>query len=153
MSEGVKGTALAAITCNWGGHECSGFGEDGAFSIEPSGERFNVVEGVDGSVVRAHTGSSLWVVKIKLLQTSATNAFFTAIHLLDTVDSTGVAGALPFVVKDANGLDAFLSPAMWIQKPPTMERSNKPMTQEWEFRAADGKMFYGGNNLLGIVIP
>ena len=149
--EGLKGYALAGLTINWGGHDFEGFAADAALSIEPTSDRFTFTEGADGSAARAKTGSKLYTVKISLLQTSASNAFCAAILQADEIDDSGIAGVLPFIFKDKNGLDAFFSPAMSIIKPPPIVRSNKIENQEWEFRAADGKVFPAGANLLGIL--
>lgn len=151
MSDGAKIVDLGAITVNWGGHDFSGFGQNQAFSIEPTSDRFTWVEGVDGSAARAATKSRLYTVKITLLQTSASNAFCSAIHEIDQVDSSGVAGSLPFIVKDANGTDLFFSPAMSVFKEPPMTRGNKVEDQEWEFRAPDGKLYLGGSKLIGLL--
>ncbi len=151
MSEGLKGTALAAQTINWGGHDFEGFGDDPALTIEPVGDRFVFTEGADGSAVRAATGSKLFTVKINLLQTSSSNAFATAIHLADLLDPNGIAGVLPFIWKDSLGADLFFSPAMSIIKPTTVQRGNTVKSQEWEFRAAEGVLTAAGAGLLGLI--
>jgi hypothetical protein len=151
VTEALKGYNLKGQTVNWGTHDFDGFGENNAFSIEPVGDRFTFTEGVDGSAARAATGSRLFIVKINLLQTSASNAFCAGIHAADLLDDSGIAGVLPFIWKDKNGLDLFFSPTMSIIKPPTIVRSNKVESQEWEFRAADGKLFPAGATLLGLL--
>lgn len=151
MAEGLKGYALSALTINWGGHDFEGFAEGAALSIEPTSDRFTVTEGADGSAARAATGSRLYTVKISLLQTSASNAFCAAIYQADELDDSGIAGVLPFVFKDKNGADFFMSPRMFITKPASIVRTNKIEPQEWEFRAADGKVFPAGATLLGLI--
>lgn len=118
-----------------------GFGESDAVTITPKSDTWKSTEGVDGSVAWAATGSGLYTIKISLLQTGRHNATLSGIWL--TQKATGLA--LPFVFKDASGLDAFVSPACMITKGPEIKRGNKINSQEWMLEAADGKPFWGGN--------
>jgi hypothetical protein len=120
-----------------------GFGEGDAFEVEPTADSWVKVEGVDGSVARAYTGSKSFKGVLRLLQTSPCNAKLQAIYNTDTTVSGGLA--LPFLYKDHNGLDLFIAGSGWIMKPPKMARSNKIATTEWALDFGEGKLFHGGN--------
>lgn len=117
-----------------------GFGEGSGIEITPKGPTWVSTEGVDGSAAWAYTGSKLFQVKIKLLQTAAANQQLQAIF--STQEETGAL--IPLVWKDTKGLDLFSSPSALIIQPPNVVRGSKIETQEWQIEASNGKLFLGG---------
>lgn len=128
----VAGVDLALI---------GGFSDSDAFEIEPASDHVTVTEGCDGSVAFADTGSTLFNVKIKLLQTSAANAALSGIYLIQKATKI----AVPVVYKDTSGADTFGSGAAVIVKPPKFNRGSKITSQEWSLSCADSVWFLGGN--------
>ncbi len=125
----------------------SGFGEGSAIEIEPVGDSFVTVTGVDGSMAFSYTAEKAFKMMIKLLSTSLANAVLSAAYMADiTALDLGKGGiVLPFVFKDNNGVDTFFSPKARIIKPPKIVRGSKVETQEWNLVGADGRIFLGGN--------
>lgn len=121
--------------------EIGGFAEGDGFEIEPASDRVDHVEGCDGSVAFSDTGSSLYLMKIKVLSTSAINAALTAIY--ETQIAT--KGSFPVAAKDLAGVDAFAAATCMISKQPKVTRGSKVSSHEWALKCADGKLFLGGN--------
>ena len=140
-AEQTKTFALLDTTIFFGSIIQGGFASGDAISVKKKSPSSVSAEGVDGTVARAKTGSKLYEIKIKVLQTSAMNAVLTAIYEIQ--EATGLL--LPFAYKDQNGADVFVSPEAWITDLPEMTRGNKINDQEWTIEAANGRLFLGGN--------
>ncbi len=146
MSEGAKTFNLAGCMIDFA-VPLSGFGEGSVIEVEPNADTFTVTEGVDGSAVSSYTGCETFKVKIKLLQTSSSNAVIAAAHEADrqSLKAGGGGILLPLAFKDNNGIDAFFSPKARVIKAPKLVRGSKVETVEWELHAFEGKLFLGGN--------
>ena len=67
------------VTCALGNHMAGGFADDGFITIEPAGDGTSYVIGADGEVVRSIDPSSVYTVKLSLLQNSRTNTYLQKI--------------------------------------------------------------------------
>jgi hypothetical protein len=135
--------ALAGTVIAVGGSKIEGFGDGSAIEVEPQGESWQTVVGVDGAVARAATRNTLFKVTLKLLQTSPANAKLSQIFLADNNALSGLV--CPFLYKDLAGLDKFTSPFFWVNKMPKLVRGAKIETHDWECMAAQGSLFLGGS--------
>lgn len=144
MSEGakvfsLKNTILLVATVPIG--QIGGFADSDALEIEAKSDSFVSVEGVDGSVAYADTQSRLFLMKVKLLQTSAANLAMTGIYEAQQASKL----LFPVAYKDLSGVDVFVATSCVITKPPKINRGNKITSHEWALECADGKLFLGGN--------
>ena len=63
------------VTCALGTHIVTGYAEDSFISVDPNGDGITKKVGCDGEIVRSVSPDDTYVVKLSLLQTSATNKF------------------------------------------------------------------------------
>jgi len=135
---------LDAVSLSIAGYPITGgFGEGGAISIKYDTERFEVVEGVGGDVVRSKTNSRLATVEVTLLQTAAGNATLEALARLDDNGVNG-AGVGAFRCEERNGGDLYAGSKCWVQKRPDVELSRKATDRTWVLKVADLEPFPGG---------
>ena len=74
------------VTVTAGYHIVTGFAEDSFVSIEETGDGVQSVAGADGEVARSVSSDPRCTVKISLLQTSASNAYFMRRYKMDKAD-------------------------------------------------------------------
>lgn len=118
---------------------------DGEFcTIEQAEQDFMAVVGTDGEVTRSKSNNRMATIKIKLMQSSATNAAFSAINNLD-VSTGGGAGVGPMLIADLQGTSLYAASKCWISKPPDVSFDRTATSREWEFTCADLKRLDGGN--------
>lgn len=144
MPESAKSFSLLNCLLNVAGvplDQIGGFSESDMIEVEPASDHVSTIEGCDGSVAFADTNSSLYNVKIRLLQTSSANAALMTIYVVQRSAKL----AVPMFFKDTTGADIFSSAACMIVKPPKFNRGNKITSQEWALSCADGVLFLGGN--------
>jgi hypothetical protein len=122
----------------------SGKGADIFCKIEPLGERFVTVVGIDSEVTRGETGDGRHRVTLTIQGSSESNALLSAIHILDIKARNG-AGVAPLMIKDQNGLDLVIDPEAFIEKWPTVEWKKEPGENEWSFMCPNPEIFIGGN--------
>jgi hypothetical protein len=113
-------------------------------TIEKLKEDYTYVEGTDGEVTRMPTGSNVYRVTFRLLQSSPDNAKLTAIRNAGLAAANGV-DILPLVLSDGSGADVFTSPEAFIEKPPTVGYAQAAEVREWPIIAANGLLILGGN--------
>lgn len=103
-----------AIVC--GNHIVTGYADDSFVTIEPNGESVTSVVGCDGEVGRAVNPDKTCKVKLSLMQTSASNKFFTQMWNRDRKDGTGV---FPLLIKDLSGELVCSADSAWVVTAPT----------------------------------
>lgn len=125
-----------------------GSGEGGFISIEPAGPDFKTKVGADGTVTRSKVGpkgNRLFMVKIKLMQSSPINALLAALNLTDC-EASGGAGIVPLAIADLQGLSLFSTAESWIEGKPTQLYNQEAGDVEWTIVAVDPlTSFVGGN--------
>ena len=118
---------------------------DGDFiTIAQTEESYTYKQGVDGEGTRSATGARLCRVTITVMQTSAANAYFSALHKGD-VEANGGAGVVPLSISDLGGLSLFFSPEAWIVKMPDQTYAKESGTVAWEFDCHNVQNFAGGH--------
>jgi hypothetical protein len=122
---------------------------DGDFvTIETESEDFTDKVGADGEVARAKTNDRRATVKLKLLQTSLSNNFLSALRLSDINNPNG-AGVGEFEVRDrSSGVLLAHSDKAWIQKPPSLVRGKEVAEYEWTIRLAHAELDFSGSQSL-----
>ncbi len=123
------------ITCSLGTHIVSGYADDSFITIEPEGDGTTHVVGCDGEVARSIDPSSTYLVKLALLQGSATNSFLQSMYDKDKKDGTGTFAVN---IKDLLGKDKFSGAVAWVSKPASWARGKAQTNREWEIVVGEG---------------
>ena len=123
----------------------SGRSSEGDFiKIERMNPAFSTKVGADGEVARSRSNDKRTKITVTLMQTSDTNALFSAIFLLDETAPNG-AGVGAFGVKDQGGTSLHFAAESWITKPADATYAAEVGTRVWEFEAANMTGVIGGN--------
>lgn len=117
------------ITIAVGSHIVTGIADDSFVSIEPNGDGITKKVGCDGEIVRAVSPDNTYKVKIVLLQTSDSNAFFS--RMVDLDIETG-EGMFPVLIKDLKGGQVFSTESAWVTKKAAFARGKADNNREWE---------------------
>ncbi|WP_320972297.1 phage structural protein [Enterocloster bolteae] len=124
------------VSLTLGRHIASGLADDGFISIEPAGDGNSYVVGADGEVLVSVDPSSMYTVKVVVLQSSKTNAFLMSMY--EKLKSGG-DGFFGVTVKDLIGNEKFSGPTGWVTKPSVKGYGKAGTNREWEIVVADGK--------------
>lgn len=120
----------------------------GEVSLEPVGERYTFISGIDGTTtVVENKGADNHVVKIKVPGTSVVNATLSAMYNLTRRSSGGVAGQFPFACNDrlSAGTTLVAGTAMIVGWPSRTYSADKPGDVEWKIFVEQPERFEGGN--------
>lgn len=123
------------VTVALGSHIASGFADDSFVSIDPNGDGVTKKVGCDGEIVRSVSPDDTYVVKLSLLQTSATNAYLQERFAQDV--KTG-DGTFPLLIKDLKGGLVFSTDAAWPAKPASRGYGKEANNREWELHTGSG---------------
>lgn len=117
------------VVVSLGPHIATGYADDSFISIEPSGDGVTKKVGCDGEIVRSISPDDTYVVKLSLLQTSATNAYLQNKFNQDIKQGDGL---FPMLVKDLKGGLLFSTDAAWPAKPAARGFGKESANREWE---------------------
>lgn len=132
-----KGISIIA-----GGVELSGFPDGEFLTVERADVAFRKVSGADGFTSRAKTNDRSGTARLRLKQTSPSNAVLSAFAQLD--ERTG-RGVFPFIVRDRNSEATLVfAAAAWVEQLPEMTYSKDIEEREWLIALADVDEFVGG---------
>ena len=137
MAGKVKTYNPKEVTVACGSHIVTGFADDSFVSIEASGEGITKKVGCDGEIVRAVSPDNTFKVKITLLQTSDSNAYFS--NMVDVDRETG-DGMFPVLIKDLKGGLVFSTEAAWVTKKASVTRGKADNNREWELDTGDATL-------------
>jgi len=117
------------INAIFGIHEIEGWADgDDCLIIEEAQDRFTKTIGAKGEVIRSQNNDKSVIIKLKLLQSSATIAVLNGIKILD--DETGT-GVLPFIYTDTVAGESYIVKNAWISKTPVVTRGRNQNNMEW----------------------
>jgi hypothetical protein len=128
----------------FGGVPLTGWAEGEFLAVEYAEEAFTIVVGADGLVTRSKNANTVVRATVKLMQSSRSNDYLSAIHNADKAISGG-AGVLPFAFKDNSGTSLFAVPKAWIVGFPAQAFDKSAKSRDWIFECPDPAMFIGGN--------
>lgn len=119
----------------------------GEIAIEPVGERYVPISGVDGTVTMVENkGADNHFVTISTKGTSNVNALLSAIYNLTRRSAGGVAGQFPFACKDRLGLSTLVSGTALITGwPARTATGTDPGDVKWKIFCEAPERFEGGN--------
>jgi len=125
------------VTCALGTHIARGFAEDSFIAIDPSGDGVTKKVGCDGEVVRSISPDDTYVVKLSLLQTSATNAFLEENLKKDRKNGNGM---FPILIKDIKGGLVFSADAAWPIRSASRSFGKEAGNREWEIHTGSATL-------------
>lgn len=135
-------TLIAII---FAGITVEGFADGEFVTVEHDSDAFSDVVGTDGGVSRARSSDERGTITVKLMQTSPTNAAFSAMMQAD-LDAPGGAGVAPVVVTDLlNEATKHSAMEAWILRPTEASYDRTVGSREWKIRCANLKSFVAGN--------
>ena len=137
MSKKIKTYNPKEVTVSCGSHIVTGFADDSFITIEPNGDGITKKVGCDGEIVRAVSPDNTYKVKITLLQSSESSAFFS--RKADQDRDTG-DGMFPVLIKDLKGGQLFSTEAAWVVKKSPFTRGKDSNNREWELDTGDASM-------------
>jgi Protein of unknown function (DUF3277) len=118
---------------------------DGEFlKIEVADDAFKSKVGTDGEVTMSKTNNFLLKITCTLMQSSSTNALFSAIHELDRKTPGGL-GVAPFMIRDRQGTSLYSGRFSRIMKAPDATFDREAGPREWTFAAISDERLDGGN--------
>lgn len=132
-----------SVTITAFGAIMQGFATDSMVEIENMDESFHSEVGVDGEVTRSRSSDRRVRVKLKFMQSSASNAVLSAQHTLDLQSPNG-AGVGFFRMDYTLGGTVVQGDQCWIVGWPSAETAKTAKAREWVLEIADGKRFEGG---------
>jgi hypothetical protein len=140
----VKTYSGDQITVAFGPILPTGLGPDEFVTIEQNEDTFTDEQGIDGEVVRSNNLDYRATIVITLMQTSATNDLFSALHNTDRKSKNG-AGIATIYIRDRQGRSLHTGAKAWISKTPQRAYARKAGTRVWTIRVAKLESFDGGN--------
>lgn len=124
------------VSLSLGNHIASGFADDSFITIEAAGDGNSYVSGADGEVCVSVDPSSIYKVKVAVLQNSRTNAYLRNMYEKMKVNGNGF---FPLTVKDLVGNEKFSGTTAWVTKPASKTYGKAQGNREWEIVVAEGK--------------
>lgn len=131
------------ITIAIGAIRVDGFADGTFVALEQETPTFSKVTGADGKTTRVKSLNRSGQVTITLMQTSLSNDFLSALHIVDR-DTPGGA-TVPMFIRDRGGRSLFTAAQCWISTPPKPEYSRDNSTREWVIEFAKVERNDGGN--------
>ena len=124
------------ITCALGSHIVTGYADDSFITIESASDGTSYVVGADGEIARSIDPSSVYTLKLSLLQNSETNNFLQRMYDKDKTEGTGT-----FSVNnnDIIGKEKFVGATAWVTKPASWGRGKSQTNREWEIVVGEGE--------------
>lgn len=129
MAGKIKTYNPKEVTVSCGSHIVAGFADDSFITIEFNGDGVSKKVGCDGEIVRAISPDDTAKVKVVLLQTSGSNAYFS--RKVEQDRDTG-DGMFPILIKDLKGGEVFSTEAAWVVKKSVWSRGKDSNNREWE---------------------
>ena len=137
MSSKVRTYNPKEVVIACGSHIVTGIADDSFISIEANGDGITKKVGCDGEIARAVSPDNTYKVKISLLQTSDSNAFFS--NMVDVDRDTG-NGIFPILIKDLKGGQVFSTESAWVTKKAPFAGGKEANNREWEIDTGDATL-------------
>ena len=125
------------VTCALGNHLVKGYADDSFITIDPNGDGVTKKVGCDGEIVRSISPDDTFVIKLSVLQTSATNAFLQKKFANDIKNGNAMFSVL---IKDLKGGFIFKAAQAWVAKPASRGYGKESNNREWEIHTGSGTL-------------
>ncbi len=123
------------VSISLGSHLVTGYADDSFVTIDPNGDGITKKVGCDGEIVRSIGPDDSYVVKLSVLQSSATNAWLQKKYAADQQSGNGMFSIL---VKDLKGGVKFSAAYAWVAKPASRGYGKESNNREWEIHTSAG---------------
>lgn len=125
------------VVVTLGNHIVTGYAEDSFISIDPNGDGVTKKVGCDGEVVRSINPDDTYIVKLSVMQYSATNSFLQQRLAQDRKSGDGM---FPILIKDLKGGMVFSAEAAWPKGPASRGYGKEAGNREWELHTGSGTL-------------
>lgn len=126
----------------FGGRILGGFADGEVITLEPQSDAFSEFVGADGEITRSKSNNNLWILTVRLSQTSDSNDIMTGFYL---ADKNSNAGVVPYLMKDNNGRTLVSCEQAYIKRAPSISMGVETGVREWQIALANPDIFVGGN--------
>ena len=134
---------FSAVSATVGGLPVTGFAEGVAVEVDSDKDLFTKQIGADGQTTRSQQTNITGKITFHLMQTSASNDYFSTLALLDR--SVGL-GARPITLRDASGRSVTMTALGWVMKMPKQDFQVDSKERTWVIDCTDLIVqFLGGN--------
>lgn len=138
------GVRFAGVAINKGAG-ATGYADGEFCRIEQLNPSFQDYEGTDGQVTRSKTNRRLTSVKIRLAQSSDSNAYLSSMLTQDELQPNGASIGTLNVSDLVQGTSVFTALKAWIAGPPVAVYDRGVTEREWEIRCVRTVRVDGGN--------
>ena len=125
------------VVVTLGNHIVTGYAEDSFISVDPNGDGVTKKVGCDGEIVRSINPDDTYIVKLSVLQYSATNSFLQQRLAQDRKNGDGM---FPILIKDLKGGMVFSAEAAWPKGPASRGYGKEAGNREWELHTGSGTL-------------
>lgn len=125
------------VTVSFGNHLVTGYADDSFITIDPNGDGVSKKVGCDGEIVRSVSPDDTYLVKLSVLQSSATNSFLQKKYQNDIANGNGM---FPVLIKDLKGGLVFKTAFAWVTKPASRGFGKEANNREWEIATGSGTL-------------
>lgn len=125
-----------------GGVAMSGFADSSVVEIARNESLATLQVGADGEATISRSNNNSGTFKVKLQQTSPSNAVLSGFA---KAFQMGVPTFFPVLVKDGSGNTVCAAEKAWIQKIPDISFNSESGAIEWVLETHELEMFLGGN--------
>ena len=132
------------IVITFAGIRVQCFGEDTFVAIARNENSFALKMGVDGEGTRSKSNNKSGTVTLTLMQTSETNARFSALNELDENTPNG-AGVGSLRIRDLNGTTLYSAEQAYLEKPADATFAREASEREWVIATDNLRMKSDGN--------
>lgn len=116
---------------------------DGTFiEITKDVDPFTTQKTADGLVSRVYNNDQTYTISLTLHSGTQSNDLMTKLWQLDEITQRG---KFPLLIKDSSGSDLFFSTNTWVQKIPSLTKSNSVDNRVWVLRSSQAAINVGGN--------
>lgn len=116
------------VSLTWGENIIVGFAPGTFIEFEAAEDEWATVVGADGKTVRVKSNNLMATFKVTLMQTSPSNAIFTAGRNLDRLSNSG---AKPMMLKEGGISTVLAAQNCWVKKLPVVGYGTDHSTREW----------------------
>ena len=132
----------ADVTANWGGIIFQGFMDGSMITAARDEKVWKKHTGAQGFTTRTHNANQGGKIKLRLVQSSPTNALLSAQLIADEKFKNIVR---PFLLADLRGTTLVSAPEAWLEGWADVDFGGDVTAREWTFDTGKLRKFVGGS--------
>lgn len=142
---GPKNYDPQSVIVTFGTQQINGFMENSMIEVERDEDSFTHKANCDGGEgTRTRNANRAGKIKLKLQQTSESNAYLSACLAADELAPNGIS-ILPLMIKDLSGHSMAFAKAAWVMKYPKASYDKDVTEREWTLQTGNLSIVEGGN--------